>query len=705
MRRRDFLQTTMAGLSGGMVMSLRGGAEEPAPGASRLSGFIVSDAHFGWVNDQQPEPELQRTMVRRILDRFPDLDLFVDTGDAHHGNLRGEAGDAARTNWMDVIANECGPIPFYFVAGNHDIIGTADGDAEWRCERLGSMSCRPYYSFDLKGVHFVALPEMLRAIYVTEESLEWLQLDLEINRDRTTIIFSHNNIAGTTSPYDEGYRGLVNSDAITGLLKRYPNVLAWMHGHNHNFEVVESENTLFVSNGRIGGFDPSRKRPEGSHGLGGIYFEVTAEGVLVRSYSAEKQRFLDEEGLDFTAGRLATPTTIDPDAPPSHSFGYGGARDGQRVPIFHHHAGGAPEVFLANCKRPSFNEDPGFRLYAVRNDGRAGGGQKMLLTGDVSGGRDAWEWANPGIRVLAATSDTRSLSLSIPEDGHGRVGYFRCPPGADYRFVLDVDAGHGGQELDLMFHVHDSKGSPCIAIEGPRWTLEPGRHRRDVVVSVPALADLPSIYSDPNDDRELNLMVVVSFPDLPHDVVIREASLAFADAVEGTATPLIRIDGGEFSSSAFTGPFARLAGPAEMPARSVVTAQAGGSRRITWMLRQTGVKWQVRNALVIHRGEYLEIGPIVNRWMEIPSVLIVPMQRTSVPFVHRLYNVNRARVYPLAEKPGQLRVDVLDTLGPVSVDIVADSAPASVTGGTRSGTSGNISTFTLEGESLRLEFT
>jgi len=118
---------------------------------NRLKGFIVSDAHFGWNHEQQPTPETQRLMMQRIIRRFPDLDVFIDTGDAHHGALKRKPGDIARGNWTDIIAGECGITPFFYVAGNHEIIGTLyDGDQEWRCNALGSVSCRPYYSFDIK---------------------------------------------------------------------------------------------------------------------------------------------------------------------------------------------------------------------------------------------------------------------------------------------------------------------------------------------------------------------------------------------------------------------------------------------------------------------------------------------------------------------------------------------------------------------------
>jgi hypothetical protein len=71
---------------------------------SCLKAFIVSDAHLGWKNERQPSPDTQAAMVRRIHAYFPDLDLIIVTGDAHH-NYATEEDLGRRT---DMIAGECG---------------------------------------------------------------------------------------------------------------------------------------------------------------------------------------------------------------------------------------------------------------------------------------------------------------------------------------------------------------------------------------------------------------------------------------------------------------------------------------------------------------------------------------------------------------------------------------------------------------------
>ncbi len=57
---------------------------------------------------------------------------------------------------------------------------------------------------------------------------------------------------------ENGYRGVMDSDKMIDIFKKNKNIIAWMHGHNHNFEVINRDDMLFVSNGRIVVFHPLR---------------------------------------------------------------------------------------------------------------------------------------------------------------------------------------------------------------------------------------------------------------------------------------------------------------------------------------------------------------------------------------------------------------------------------------------------------------
>lgn len=75
---------------------------------------------------------------------------------------------------------------FFFVSGNHDVTNPLMHQI-WR-EHFGPV----YYSFDYKGVHFVALCSEDPSTKLSDAQLEWLAQDLEQAKDaRWTLLFMH----------------------------------------------------------------------------------------------------------------------------------------------------------------------------------------------------------------------------------------------------------------------------------------------------------------------------------------------------------------------------------------------------------------------------------------------------------------------------------------------------------------------------------
>lgn len=105
----------------------------------------------------QPAPASIAESIDRILARFPDLDLFVDAGDATHSNLP----DEARGLWTEHLQGRCGGVSLFYTTGNHEMtVWGKEYDTEHHMDRMGNCPCRPYYSYDIKGVHFVSLPPL-----------------------------------------------------------------------------------------------------------------------------------------------------------------------------------------------------------------------------------------------------------------------------------------------------------------------------------------------------------------------------------------------------------------------------------------------------------------------------------------------------------------------------------------------------------------
>ena len=609
--RRTFLKQT-ALLGTGVLLNPHALAAKPgvkkspathasgaaAPSAiphSALRAFIVSDAHFGWVNPDQPTPDTQLRLMRTITAAFPDLDLFIDTGDAHHG---GNTPDSARADWTDIIQGACGTPPFYYVMGNHD------QKIEARTNIFASNENRPYYSFDLHGIHFISLPEQMDHSYIPDTARAWLKLDLQLHHDKTTIAFSHNSLKGTTNFFnDRAYRQLTNSDAMHELFRAHPNIIAWMHGHNHTWEVVPKNNTLYVSNGRIGGFDP-RVYAGTNHGaalgaghLGGIYFEITPDALHVRSFSATRNKFFDEltlpSGGNYTH-KLARPTTLDLSAPPAYNHGYGGSPSGQTLRTHHHHLGGARTLYLTGAQNPTINENPGLAVFAQRTSRNF---MQKILSGyallpneeDKMHIDPAWDWLPPaGVRLHKRATPAEEKGIFAPNHNYS---HFLCSPGESYtltlvtrtqtagRIATPVCRIHGGDNADLL---HEQKAAPR--------TLKGGEEELSWTFDIPPLAGAKSkkgggkpAYETP----DMKLSLGVMFTNLTEDLDILSFRFRLADASPAAQTldPVITIDDKQITH---TGPLPEgdlrnFPLPETTAPQSTLRIAAKGNARVTWL--------------------------------------------------------------------------------------------------------------------------
>ena len=605
--RRSFLKNTLC-LGAGVMLNpfaatlksaatpaaSRGSAQSkiPNPKSKILRAFIVSDAHFGWTGADQPAPETQLRAMRAITTAFPDLDLVVDTGDAHHG---GNVPDSARGDWTDIIQGGCGASPFYYVMGNHD------QKIEGRTNTFASNECRPYYSFDLYGIHFISLPEMMDHSYITDAEFAWLKLDLQLHANATTIAFSHNSLKDTTQFFnDRGYRQLTNSDAMLELFKLHPNVIAWMHGHNHTYEVVPKYNNLYVSNGRIGGFDAQvyagnhDGKLYGAHNLGGIYTH-----------------------------NLKRPTTFDPDALPAYSCGFGGSPSGQTLQIHHHHLGGASALCLAGAENPVINENPDLKIYTQRTSKNFM--QKILsgyaLLPNEESKTDhvdpAWDWLPAGgvrIHKRAATAKHQEKGLFAPNHNYS---YFLCSPGESYTLTLAARTqGSGGQiatpvckffEGDAATQLYETKSAPR--------TLHPGEQELSWTFDIPPMLPPPPIVTGasssqarnleapaPLENDNLKMSIGVMFSNLTEAVDILSFRCRLSAASESpsakTIAPAITIDGKKITCPDTLTPNDLRTFPLDAPTApdSAIVIDAKGNCRVTWHIKRTAPRYQVRNA-------------------------------------------------------------------------------------------------------------
>ena len=642
-----------------------------------LKGFIVSDAHFGWSGKMQPSPQQQKSAMDHIISRFPDLDLFIDTGDAHHNDHHNNLDPyKARKDWVDIIQGGCGQVPFYYVLGNHELRSNEDADPEMRSNIMGSTTCRPYYSFDMQGIHFISFPELIRAIYITEEEWDWLELDLALNRDKTTIILSHNNIIGTTTGNVPGYRGIMDSERMLQIFKKNPNIVSWMHGHNHNYEIVSLQNMLFVSNGRIGGFDPSK----GNYGIGGIYFEISTDGLSVRCYSAEDKCFLDTFDASLSQ-ELKVETSLDSSGSFAYSYGVGGAVNRERIPAYHHHAGenSKMELFLSGCDHPAINDDPGMTKYVEREAYH--GMDKQLLAAKVNHGNAGYTYLNPGIRLKA--NDNWWTTVTMPSDNYDRYSYYRCPVGTTYKVSIDLDVkGEAHQKLWLRLHVYDMDGRKLRIVQSEEIALEQGRQKVAQMIEVPEIHNFVTIYTNPDSDNLVNIAIEASFTSMDSDVDVFALMLEQQNENQQTVGAGAIIDGENYHVEGLIekGSVVRIPIWKPMKPRSVNEIVAGGNKRVTYLVRHTDLEWQVRNATVSYEEGYLAIDKIRNHISDRLEILIAPLLKTGEPYLHRVRKAEHIQFRPYSPATRSLSVSVGKIGANAELDVHSSMKPVRITG-------------------------
>lgn len=662
--RRGFLMTSAAiGAVGAAAAQAPGtrpasaARRGPAPqGGGNFKMFCVSDAHFGWPHPWQPPNEKIAEAMRGILEGHPDLDLFVDSGDAHHNN----APDEAVADWMDVIGNGCGPIPLLYCTGNHDGIGALRGkDKEVHACEIASMPARPYYSVDIKGIHIVSLPQLMWMSLSPEETLEWLKLDLDAAEGRTTIIVSHNAIMNTTRHHgDHGYRQLANTDKVLKLLRHYPNVILWMHGHNHSYEAMTIGGRMYVSNGRIGGFNPVWNRDRlAQENLGGIYVEVSSDSVVVKAYDGLEKRYFENFTDDGKVEEvLRMRTSLDPSAEPALCWGFGKAAPGVRQVAYRHYglAEGAPraEVWHRPSEVRHLNEDPLIETYALRttraNRSKNLGGVRIEPNRQNEAGEDTtWGWIGNGVS-FNPQSDTRRIVA--PGTAQGRSAYYRVHPASSFgiRTWIEPQSALGGTGVRarLRAWLFDSERNELASWESEEQAVSPGSTVIEEEFSFD-VASLPGIYADPSSDVMCQMYAELELSGMDDDFTdVRQLEVRVSR--NGGGLSGVVLDGDALALR--SGPQGAAMGvlAADFSGRSRVVFDLGSqdTRTTNLLVRERGVAWQVRNAIMRQDGGRIVVDGIRNVHSRGKAVVIAPMRRTESMFIARVEGLDRFALTP-----------------------------------------------------------
>jgi 3',5'-cyclic AMP phosphodiesterase CpdA len=216
-------------VSGGILRSdtlSRTGARQPGQGS--FSFAQLSDSHIGFKHE--PNKDVTATLqeaVERLNALSEPPDFIIHTGDLTH------LSKPAEFDTLDQVLKGARTGQVFYVPGEHDVL--TDNGQTYRGRYAKGTKGEGWYSFEHKGVHFIALVNVVNLKAgglgnLGREQLEWLEDDLRGLSDSTPlVVFAH--IPLWTVYPDWGW-GTDDSEQALSYLKRFGSVTV-LNGHIH----------------------------------------------------------------------------------------------------------------------------------------------------------------------------------------------------------------------------------------------------------------------------------------------------------------------------------------------------------------------------------------------------------------------------------------------------------------------------------------
>jgi len=245
--RRGFLKC-MAWAGTGALCVLEGGvlksfslSDAAYQGAKGELSFVqISDSHMGF--NKPANTDVVGTLqaaVAKINALAAPPEFMLHTGDITH------LSKPAEFDQVQQILQSAKPKEIFFVPGEHDVL--EDNGQQYR-ERFGkNAKGNGWYSFDKKGVHFVALVNVMNLKAggmgsLGAEQLEWLEDDVKhLTASTPVVVFAHMPLWNI---YPEWGWGTDDSAQALGYLKRFGSVTV-LNGHIHQVMQKVEGNVTF----------------------------------------------------------------------------------------------------------------------------------------------------------------------------------------------------------------------------------------------------------------------------------------------------------------------------------------------------------------------------------------------------------------------------------------------------------------------------
>jgi Icc protein len=272
---------------------------------------VIRFAHFTDIHittdNNAPQGFAQALQYMQSMEDKPEL---LVTGGDHVGDSSAATDEVATklfNLFKDIMQKNC-HIPVKYCIGNHDIWGlnkpaskTTGSEEFWGIKRpIHEFNMPgPYYSFDVKNWHFIILQSVVPEnngyyVQLDDEQFKWLCDDLEKNKDKYCVIFSHPPILSVAAFFDDTQSektgnwfvssSLINRDArrLKDLFYKYPNVKLCISGHLHLLDTVTYNGVTYICDGAVSGAWWGGKYQETSEGFG--VFDLYRDGTFKHQY-------------------------------------------------------------------------------------------------------------------------------------------------------------------------------------------------------------------------------------------------------------------------------------------------------------------------------------------------------------------------------------------------------------------------------------
>ncbi|HEX3696709.1 MAG TPA: metallophosphoesterase [Polyangia bacterium] len=223
--RRDLLKLASVG---GVVFASRLAGAGPSKKKSALADdffFLqLSDTHWGYAGVSNPEADVTLPKAIETVNAVSaQPDFIVFTGDLTHTTDDGAVRRKRLTEFKAMSA-KLKVKTLHLLPGEHD--AAPDAGAAYQ-EQFGAA----HYSFDHKGVHFVALDNVSdKAGAVGDAQIDWLAADLKkAGKDARIVVLTHRPLFDL---YPQWEWATKDGSKVIDLLLPYKNVTVF-YGHIH----------------------------------------------------------------------------------------------------------------------------------------------------------------------------------------------------------------------------------------------------------------------------------------------------------------------------------------------------------------------------------------------------------------------------------------------------------------------------------------